>query len=225
MSHSLQPKRVPGQYHLSLFRGERYKGLPTYTHPEGLVTSYLERLFQVLLGVSNSYSKVLAVRIDLHFPSTFTPSDTDLLTNDCLQRFFKLLRARLDRSSEERLNAGLRVHYHGFEYVWARECGPDSGKPHFHLLLLFNGHAYRGVGIFAGGENLSTRISESWGEVLGIHIAEGIKYVHFADNGQYLISSGDQRQIEEVFYRASYLTKVSTKNFLERLHVFGSSRV
>lgn len=224
LSQSKVSKRVPGQYHLNLFTEGKYKGLPVYTHPDGLVLDYLERLHQVIHLTAEKYSKVFAAIVDLHFPHYYSPIEQESLSNNYLHVFIKRFRSRLQRYSDEKQSLGARVHDAGFKYAWAREYGPDSGKPHFHLLLLFNGHAFNGLGSFSGGENLYTRIGESWAEALRIQLTEGVKFAHFSEDGQYRVHAKRQEYLTDVFYRASYLTKVATKNFHDGFHAFGVSR-
>jgi hypothetical protein len=218
-------KRVPNQYHLKLFTGEVYKGLPVYVHPDGLVLNYLDCLYNVIHSSSSKYSKVFAVRVDLRFPRSYYSLDQESLSNEYLHIFIRCLRHKLQRYQAERQQLGYRVHDAGFKYVWAREYGPNSGRPHFHLLLLFNGHAFNRVGQFSSArENLYTRIRESWAESLGLHLSEGARFAHFSDGGQYLIHSKCSENLTALFYRGSYLTKVVTKNFHDGFHVFGGSR-
>ena len=93
-------------------------------------------------------------------------------------------------------------------------------------MLLFNGNAFRGLGSFiGGGENLCSRLRESWALALGLHPVEGSGLVHYPENGQYEVKAGDQSQFEQLFFRASYLSKAATKSFRNGVHVFGSSQI
>lgn len=218
-------KRVPNQYHLTLHTQPAYKGLPVLSIADGFVGEYLEQIHATINRFIQRFTKVFVVRVDLRFPQYYSPYE-EVLSNVYLQSFIKILRCRLKIHKVLKRESGQRVHSMDFEYVWAREYGPDSHKPHFHLLLLFNGHAFNSLGHFSIiYESLYNRIGESWGEALGIHVAEGCKFVHFPEIGQYLVDSKDPGQVAQVFYRASYLAKVATKNFHDGFHVFGSSRV
>lgn len=218
-------KRVPSQYHLTSYTQSTYKELPLLNLEDGFVGEYLERLRCTLFRVVERYSKVFAVRVDLRFPNSYLPGGQEILSNVFLHSFIKQLRNNLRRYKVEKQQLGLRVHSMDFEYVWAREYGPHSNKPHFHLILLFNGHAFNSLGHFSSDhESLFNRIGEAWGAALGIHVGEGSKLVHFPDDGQYLVSSRDWGQVGQVFCRASYLAKVRTKNFRDGFHPFGGSR-
>ena len=220
-------KRVPNQYHLKLFVGDKYKGLPVLKLRGGLVVEYLDKLYSVIQHSLQKHSRILAVRVDLHFPHYYHPIEQEALSNHYLQSFIKVLESRLEQYKVDKQCAGQRVHDVEFDYVWAREIGPENGKPHFHLLLLFNGHAFRGLGSFSNEfESLYNRLIESWAEVLGLsHVAEGAAYVHFPASGQYLMDSDGQEELDKLFLRASYLTKIATKDFDGGFHVFGGSRV
>src|SRR5690606_5015111 len=142
---------------------------------------------------------------------------------ECIRNFIKGLRKRLQDYKTDKRLAGKRVNSVGFSYVWAREYGLRSSKPHFHLLLLFNGHTFNTLGHFSNTqESLYNRIGESWGEALGIHVAEGSKFTHFPQTGQYLVDSRDLSQVTQVFRRASYLAKVASKGFKDGFHAFRS---
>ena len=228
MNQCLSPKiskRVPGKYHLSLHTQPNYKGLPLTNCPNGFVGEYLDRLRCTITCSAQSYSKVFAVRVDLHFPQYYMPYGQEVFSNEYLHVFIKALRRRLQHHKIQKQQEGKRVHHVGLEYVWAREYGPSSNKPHFHLLLLFNGHAFNSLGHFSNvHESLYNRIGESWGEALGVHVTEGSKFTHFPEIGQYMVDSRDPDQLAQVFCRASYLAKVATKNFHDGFHAFGCSR-
>jgi len=218
-------KRVPGQYHLTLHLDSTYKGMPLLNCQSGFVGEYLERLHHTLTHFNQRHSKVFAVRVDLLFPQCYVSCEGEVYSNKYLNHFIKALRCRLLRYKAGKQQNGQRAHSLKFEYVWARECGPSSDRPHFHLLLLFNGHAFNSLGHFSNDyESLYNRIGESWGEVLGIHVAEGNKFTHFPEIGQYLIDTKNFDHVAKLFCRASYLAKVETKNFHDGFHVFGTSR-
>jgi hypothetical protein len=219
------PKRVPGQYHLNLHTQSTFNDLPILSCAGGFVREYLDRLYRTMHIALERNSKVFAVRVDLHFPRYYFPSLQETFSNEYLHVFIKSLRQKLQGLKVKKQLAGVRAHDMGFEYVWAREYGPNSDKPHFHLLLLFNGHAFNSLGHFSSThESLYNRIGESWGEASGVHVAEGSKHTPFPEIGQYLMDSKDPDKVAQVFCRASYLAKVATKNFRDGYHVFGGGR-
>lgn len=218
-------KRVPGQYHLALHTQSTYKGLPLLNIAGGFVGEYLKQLHCTINRSVQRFTKVFAVRVDLRFPQYYSPYGQEVIPNECLQTFIKALRCRLQRYKVVKKRSGQRVHSVDFEYVWAREYGPESNKPHFHLLLLFNGNTFNTLGQFSNTkESLYNRIGESWGDALRIHVAEGARFAHFPEGAQYLIDSSNVGHVSQLFTRASYLAKVTTKNFHDGFHSFGGSR-
>lgn len=228
MNKRLSPKiskRVSGQYHLTLHTQPTFNDLPVLNCAGGFVKEYLDRLYRTMHIALGRNSRVFTVRVDLHFPQYYFPSVQETFSNEYLHVFIKSLRQKLQGLRVKKQLAGVRTHNMGFEYVWAREYGQNSDKPHFHLLLLFNGHAFNSLGRFSSAqESLYNRITESWGEALGVHMAKGSKFTHFPDAGQYWIDSRNLDQVAQVFRRASYLAKVASKNFHDGFHVFGASR-
>jgi len=219
-------KRVTSQPHLTLHAQPTYEKLPVLNCTGGMVSKYLERWYLTLNHTTQRYSKVFAVRVDLQFPRYYSSIGCQVLSNESLHVFIKSLKHRLKQYSDQRKRSGQHLYSTDFYYVWAREYGSDSDTPHFHLMLLFNGHAFNTLGRFSSErESLYNRIGDSWAEALGMHNAEGVKFIHFPDNCQYLLGSRDQKQLAQVFYRGSYLTKVATKNFHDGFHVFGGSRI
>lgn len=218
-------KRSLRQPHLTLFYEHFYRQLPVMTSRGPLVEEYLERLHEVVLEALRQDAKVFAARVDLRFPTSYWPLEGDILSNAARQRFLKILRRKLDRHQFDVPMDRPARHPHHLRYVWAREYDQGDNKPHFHLLLLFNGHAFSSLGDFnSEGDNLYKRISESWAEALGLPCLEGDGLVHFPENGQYRLSRGDEMALQQLFYRASYLTKEATKHFNDGCHPFGVSR-
>lgn len=217
--------RVSSQYHLTLHTQPTYQGLPLENCKGGFIGEYLERLRCTINRAVQASSKVFAVRVDLRFPQYYNPWGEEALSNEHLHVYIKTLRGKFRRRKNRMQKAGQRTHDMVFEYVWAREYGPMSNRPHYHLLLLFNGHAFNTLGHFSNEhESLFNYIGESWGAALGIHVAEGRKFTHFPEAGQYWIASRSSDQVAMVFRRASYLAKVASKNFHDGYHVFGASR-
>lgn len=218
-------KRVPKKYHLTLFTQSRYRDLPVYISPNGLVEDYLDRLHRTIETATKKHSKIFACRLDLHFPQYFCCPDQGVFSNEYIHAFIKRFRCRLRQYGEEKQRLGRRLHDLRFNYFWVREYGPTSGKPHFHLLLLFNGHAFNTLGCFSPcHEGLFSMLSECWAEALGLHPSDGAHFAHAPNDGQYRFRFDDYEQLSNLFHRASYLAKVDTKNFYDGCYVCGFSR-
>jgi len=210
------------QRHLTLHTDHHYRNLPVQVSRGPLVEHYLERLHSVVLESLMDSSRVFAVRVDLRFPTTYWPLDGEALSNDCITRFWQALRYKLSRYT----NRGHRVHPANLRYAWAREYKLGEAKPHFHLLILLNGHAFNKLGDFNyGGDNLANAIAESWANALVLPEIEGKGLVNFSHNGQYIVQRGDERALQELFLRASYLTKAATKRPDDGFHAFRTSQL
>lgn len=219
-------QRVPAQPHLKIFREERYDGFPVLQQPGGLIEQYLGRMSAIISKSLSRHGRVFACRVDLQYPQFYYTVGDCCFPNQYFHKFIKTLGRRLVDYKSTKQELGIRVHSVEFDYVWAREYGLDSDKPHYHVLLLFSGHTFNTLGRFSNvQESLYNRIGESWGEALGIHVTEGRKNVYFPENGQYEMDARNPDGVAQVFHRASYLAKVASKNFHDGFHVFGGSRV
>lgn len=217
-----KPRRVPERPHLTLYYEHFYNQLPVMTQRGPLVKDYLKRLHEVILEALMEDAKVFAVRVDLRFPQFYWPPEGDTLSNEARQQFIKILRQKLAAYEREVAEQGGRRHPAHLRYAWAREHDKGQNKPHFHLLLLFNGHAFNTMGSYtSNANNLYNRICDSWAEALGLVDMEGRGLAEVPENGQYLVHRGNERELQKLFLRASYLTKYATKNFNEGYHPFG----
>jgi len=110
-------------------------------------------------------------------------------------------------------------------------------KPHYHLLLLLNGDAYRGINSSSfspngdyEGNNLLHRIVRAWSRAIGwpqdamrglVHVAKDKLTGKFYT---YHFHRDDHAAFAEVFFGASYLCKVHSKPLAQRIHCFEGSR-
>ncbi|MCG6658531.1 inovirus Gp2 family protein [Halomonas campisalis] len=220
-------KRHPECPDLLLYWENHYRTMPVQSQLGPLITNYLETTYRVMTQARSSCTRLLAVRLDLRFPAEMPvgPLHAD---NGVISRFLYFLRSELD-------DAGLK-YPHDLRYVWCREQH-KSDKPHYHLLLLFNGDAYFSIGDMRpssdGGyhnQNLFHRIVRAWCRAMGwpsdamqglVHVARdtltgGLYAQHFHSN--------DHATFAEVFYRASYLCKAHSKPVGQGVHCFDGSR-
>lgn len=209
-------KRLPENKNLILHTEPYYLGMPVYEKRGPLIRQYLDSTYQTMVHASNDYSRVTGIRCDLRYPSD-RPLPIHADSNEVLKAFFGSLNGRIDSNRQD------KVHDTSVRYVWCREYGQD-GRPHYHVALLFNGHAYRSLGWFTEErDNLYWRICASWASALGISLEEASGLVHIPDNPVYHIGRQPEA-FAEFFYRASYLCKVESKRFGDWCHAFGTSR-
>jgi hypothetical protein len=119
--------------------------------------------------------------------------------------------------------SGKYIHDSKVRYVWAREIG-YLGKPHYHVLILLNRDAFTALGKFElGRENIFNRLVEAWASALRLTLDECNGLVHIPDNPTYQLDRDDERELQELFFRASYLCKAATKVYGDGQHGFGCS--
>jgi hypothetical protein len=216
-------KRHPENSNLTLCREEHFIGWPVQVSKGPFVRSYLNNLNRVIQRALDDCPRIFAFRFDLRFPADLDLPD-HLYTNEVIDRFLESFKAKIRHN---RLKAGMSrkyIHDTKVRYVWAREFG-CSGKPHYHVLILLNRDAFNALGKFEPGrDNIFNRLVEAWASALRISVEGRNGLVHIPDNPTYHLCRGDELEQRELFYRASYLCKASTKAYGDGQHGFGHSR-
>jgi hypothetical protein len=183
-----------------------------------LIREYLEILYRVLHCAWSEYPRTWAVRVDLRFPRHGDYFNADA----CITRFIHSLKAKVKHDRSRAAANNVCFHDSKVRYVWAREFGVD-GKPHYHVLLLFNRDAYHSLGHFdSPQENMYQRITKAWASALDIGYdgAKGLAEMapHQEQDCTWLTG------MPKVFYRASYLCKAATKEYQVAGRNFGASQ-
>lgn len=129
--------RHPGNTNLTLHHDASYLDLPIQQDKGPFVLSYLERLKQTIDRALTQYRRVFAFRVDLRLP-TGLPLRDDAFTNEIVSRFIASFKAKIEHNRRRALDTSKYPHECNVRYVWAREV-VESGKPHYHLLILLNG--------------------------------------------------------------------------------------
>ena len=203
-----------------------YKAFPVQVRRRGpLILEYLERLHRVLADALNAHRRLFVVRIDLRY-SLSRPLPSDALTNEPIQKFLASLKAKLDYKDLSRRQDTGRVNEHDMRYAWALEVGSQSARPHYHVVLMFNGDAYRSLGDYSnpGAEGLYRRILEAWAGVIGLSVEDAQGLVSVCRGGQWKLDHVDQSAYKDAFFACSYLCKAATKPFGRMVSCFGASR-
>ena len=198
---------------------------PVMTQIGPLDRSYLDRAYRTLQIAWHEYPWLSGIRCELCFPQgwVFQPES---YTNEKMEKFIASLKAQIMAHQSKLKRKGGRVHPCTLRYIWAREYTRD-GRPHYHVVLLFNHHAFFTLGTFEEGRaNLYNRINQGWASGLGIPVSEVYGLVHFdADMPVIAVEGhGDQNGFAELFRRTSYLCKYDTKGYGYWEHCFGTSR-
>ena len=216
-------KTNPSNRNQTLYFDSTYQGLPVMQAHGPMVAEYLRDLHQVIFNALGDYRQVLAFRCDLRFPSGMDASD-DVTTNQVISRFIESLKAKIRHHRDLLRQQNGYAHHTSVRYLWAREIGQD-GKVHYHCALLVNRDAYFTLGRYDSDQpNMANRIREAWASALGLQPlqAEGLAY--FPENPSYHLSRDSLKEIQEFFYRVSYLAKANSKQFGNGCHGFGASR-
>lgn len=187
-----------------------------------VIPEYLNVIEEVVKNYIAKWPRTLAIRVDLHFPNDYIPSQKNYMGD-----FIRKLQARIDSDLAKKRGNGKRVHNCELGYVWVREVG-NSFKPHYHVVLLLNGDAYMGLGDHhPNGSGLFGMISRAWAAALGGEDAFWGRGVYFAPNGIYKINryhSDFYERLSGLFYRLSYFAKTDTKYYAGRRRNIGYSR-
>jgi hypothetical protein len=211
---------------LHIFTNNTFNGLSVQPHHGPYVKEYLDRLWDTIEKSLLEYPRTYAARFDLRFPADKLV-DT---SNASITKFFESLKAKIAHDRYRAAKNYDRVHDSRLRFIWAREYS-DSGQPHFHCLILLNKDAYFRLGQpysldLEGKETLFTRIQSAWSQALGLSITDASGLVYRPANAEYHIDRyKGAAVIGDLFYRCSYLCKLSTKNFNSGFHSFGSSRI
>lgn len=223
-----QRKRHIDNTALKLWWNSPYHQLTVQIQKGPLIENYLERLFDVMSKARQDCKRIFAIRIDLHYPAG-THADLIDPKNATISAFLNYFQWELDRAGTK--------YQHKFRYAWCREQS-TSVNPHYHLLLLFNGDAYNGLGYIDktpygdyGYDNLFHRIVRAWARAINYpqEYMEGLVRVPkkpvTKDFATWFFHSDEQTTFAEVFEAASYLCKAATKPIGQGVHCFDSSRI
>lgn len=224
-----QPKRLKGNPNHTLHRNKKYSPkeditFSVLTKKGPLITSYLDRAYKVFDTALNAHSRVLAVRFDLKVPrDVLLPEDAQ--GNQVIRRFLDSLQSKIDANLKRKQSP----HKCPVRYIIAREIGSKNHRPHFHVILLLNGHAFRHVGVIESTkDNPFWLVVGAWASALRTTDEKAVDGVQFGFGRgvvqYYLDPIEDYRKLPAAFRRASYLCKAETKQYGDRHHGLMTSR-
>ena len=196
------------------------------------ILSYYERIIFTLRAASNNYPRTLVLRVDLHDPAIIEHGDMVTCFHNyhagVMNRFINSLSAKLTAHQQRTAQSGKRVYPNTLRYAWVREFS-QTGKRHFHVLLLFNKDAFFHLGDYdIENSTLRTMITTAWCTALGEPPELGQHWVHYPDNGKYILHKQDvDRNMypDDLMERIHYMTKVKSKSFHDGYRNFGCSRM
>lgn len=173
------------------------------------IFSYFEIIDGVLTSAMRVYRSSFVIRLELRFPKEM-PAD-QIPSNKVMDRFVKSLRSKV-KHQRERVSAKYgRAHPRDVRLVWVREFGPESKRPHYHLMVVVNRDAYRSLGDYkSSDDNLARCIQGAWTSALKVDYEAHRWLVSFSRRGQYHIVNGHgyQEALKAMLYLCKEYSKV-----------------
>lgn len=214
----------PSNKNLTLYFSGAYCCYPVNVDSGPLIYEYLEKGFRVFHWAIKQHVRTAMFRFDLRFPEDYPFS----ISNKVISKFTDGLRKAIlrDRSGKR--------HQTGVNFIWVKEYGSNSKRPHYHFALFLNGDAYFRFGEFGSEGNLYSIISRQWANAIGIRYHFTQRFVHAQNNYKYhqvsvikmnANSINYQQTVEQAFYSLTYLFKSGTKLYGVGLNSFGSSKL
>ncbi len=215
--------RHPQNHNLSIHDSKIFKGFPLMYEKGPFIREHLQRMHDVMLQALNDYAQVFAFRVDLKLPASGILPDY-AFTNDVIKRFLASFKAKIEHNRSVAKRNNRYAHVSKVRYAWAREVA-GSERPHYHLVILLNRSSFHKLGDFKSKRgNIFNRLEEAWASALSLdrEVIKGL--VNIPANPVYELIRSDLRGQEAFFHRASYLCKVTTKEYGSRHHNFEASR-
>ncbi|EAA3799154.1 inovirus Gp2 family protein [Salmonella enterica subsp. enterica] len=227
LSDTNKPARHPGNNNLRLHYDDTYENLPVMVDKGPFIREYLSDLKCTIDSALSEYPRVLAFRVDLRLLQGKDLPDY-ACTNQVISKFFESFTRKIQYDQDRGRKRNRHARGCNVRYVWARETG-ESGRQHYHLLILLNRDAYYTVGRLGSARvNMISRMEESWASALGISARQVRGLVHIPEHAEYRVDRNvhpdDEDELPELFYRASYLCKAATKSYGDRQRAYGTSR-
>jgi len=195
------------------------------------VELYRSIINQALNLITNRHQRVVAFRVDTHFPGIVDNGDNICCFHSLepgeISRMCKSMEAKLIDDIQRKEREGKRVYRGTVIIIWAREFSL-SGKCHYHLCLLFNKDAYYHLGDYERENTLRSMITGTWYSAMRLQLDDHPGLVHFPENCRYVLNSNHpdfQCHYQELLNRLDYLAKIETKIFGEGYRNFGSYQI
>jgi len=163
----------------------------------GMRVRNVEQGIDRLMYMLKRFSKVLEVRLD-------SRSDHYVITDN--DEFLKLFKSFIER---------IKYLYGNCAYIWAREVGGDSDRPHYHVVLWLNGYDVTNA----------KQIQAIWEE---IHHKRNHHHPYDWKDDPYpqaRLLEGMPSGTSDFAERLSYLCKLTTKGACSGGYDFGCSRL
>lgn len=195
--------------------------------------SYVNKVHQVLDKALMCHHRTLAIRVDLHLPqidpTTGIIEMSELAKTDpaVISRFIDSFKAKIKAHLNKIFNDGKRVYPCTLRYIWAMEYGDESQNIHYHTVLFLNKDTFAYPGNYKKDEGtLAAMIKQAWHSALGLPYPDFKSLIYFPENCYYHLDyqkAFSDNPLENIIYRASYLTKLKSKYISQHRRSFGYS--
>ena len=224
-------KSHPCNTKLRLWWETAWHDLPVMDAYAPLIANYLEKTHRVLSQALKAHSRLLAVPVLLRYPKAMH-ADQLLINNQVISRFFHCMNWQL----------GLMAFSHNpdMRNVWAREQH-KSDKPHYHVWLLFNGHALHRSGILNAyitgrdeaydGNGLYHHIVRAWSHAIGWPLEDMKGLAHISAHNitnevrTFYLHKKDKAKLRDLFFHMSYACKAYSKPIGQGVHCFDGTNL
>jgi hypothetical protein len=189
-----------------------------------LAEEYLLRLGKVMDRALDDWSRVMLFHATLKFPGCYKDIDTPDNQEGCISRFIESFKAKLKADYAKKVKNSKTAYHPKVHYAWARERD-SSLNDHFHVFIFLNGDAYRQLGIlYSDRPNTASRVVDSWRSAIKLERFDVRGLVHFTNSLYISRNSRDYLdQCDKAFFWLSYLAKIETKQFGDKMKSFSCS--
>ena len=196
-------QRHSNNSNLHLYYGNTFQNLPILEHYNPFIEEYLEASHAVLTGALRCHNHISSFRVDLHYPDNEELPEC-AYSNKPITDFIESLKNQINWDRAIKAKHFDRIHHTAFHYIWCREIG-KTGRPHYHLVILLNKHAYDRLGKFDSDQmNIAKRMFKAWSKATGMPIEKARFMVQFPElNPVQYAYINNMDSIGQVFQRMS----------------------
>lgn len=194
-----------------------------------LALDKLDLISQTMRAALKKYSRVFMVRFDVHLPRLNLKYSPKIYDSAVIDRFIECLKDTIQKGSFPQGCKGKQAYPSKMYYAWSRHYS-DADTDHYHVVIFLNHDVYSHLGDFSvHGYNLNTKIVEAWACALELD-SDSTKFLvdYPEDTPVYYLNRNAKKfplTFDKAFFRLSYLAKLGTKHYEDRMHSFGCSIV
>lgn len=220
-------KTTKSPKHLTIVNISTYEGMRVNSNYE-MIEDYLKITKQVIDKATEQFPRTSVFLFGLNFPKSWGDEDEVFLdtVRKSISKFWKNLDREISKNITNRMQTVTRVHPNEMRYIWAKER-KESTNPHYHAAIFLNADCFKGLGAPDSKKNsIAVCVIKAWLKALNLDEQKPNGLVHFPSNPIYLINKNSEsfcKELSDVFYRLSYLSKFETKEINSSSRSFGYS--